>query len=94
MGIGLPATTGRKSHHSTISELDEKTFKQRSKGLMWEPSNANAQHPDLHPEAFHKVDAKFLEHMKSLGWRQEGVDNREYLVPVAVKITHPEVTRK
>lgn len=95
LGIGLPATTGRKLHHSKVPEMDQKTLQQRSKGLLWESTGSAASgHPDLHPETFRTVDSQFLESMKSLGWRQEGTDNREYLVPVAVKITHPGKKRE
>jgi hypothetical protein len=91
VGIGLPATTGKSEKYSTLPPMDPKMAEQRAKGLIWE--TADKLHPDLHPEAFRRVDTEFLNQMKAMGWKQEGIDNREYLVPVAVKITHPDVRR-
>jgi hypothetical protein len=90
IGDGLPATTGRTG--ATIPanfQLEEK----RQRGFTWEQQAHLKNHPDLHPSAFRRVDESFLRAMRSLGWKQEGVVDREYLVPVAVKISNPELKR-
>jgi len=93
IGHGLPASTGRSQTEPT-TEMTEKEAKKRSRGIIWEGQDKLKVHPDLHPEAFKKVDSQFLQSMKDLGWKQEGIDNREYLVPVALKIGNPELKRQ
>ena len=92
IGHGLPASTGRSSNEST-RELSQKEINQRVRGITWEGKDQLKLHPDLHPDAFKKVDSEFLQSMKELGWKQEGTDNREYLVPVALKLGNPELKR-
>lgn len=93
-GIGLPANAGRKTTTQNLTDLDSETLKKRSEGLTWENQKKDTQHPDIHPDSHNTIDANFLEHMKELGWKQEGTNNREYLVPVAVKITNPSLIRQ
>lgn len=92
IGYGLPATTGRQQTEST-RELSQKEMTERTRGITWEGKDTLSFHPDLHPDAFKKVDSKFLKSMKNLGWRQEGTDNREKLVPVVLKLGNPDKKR-
>lgn len=87
-GHALPATTGRRSNTQKIEYSES-----RNKGVTWTKTD-NGFHPDLHPEAFRPINNQFLEDMKSMGWKQTGTNNREYLVPVAIKISNPDLLRK
>lgn len=90
--IGLPASTGRsQSEPDTNMRVD---YKKRAKGLVWDGMQSDLKHPDLHPQAFKPIDNSFLEEMKKMGWRQDGTDNRHYMIPVLVKIFDPRVARK
>lgn len=88
--IGLPATSGRLA--SPTNDNTRVDYKKRSRGLVWE-EQTSLEHPDLHPQAYRPVDAEFLEEMKKMGWQQDGIDNRHYLIPVAVKIFNPKLKR-
>lgn len=92
IGYGLPSSTGR-SQKTARSTLSEKDINRRTRGVTWEDKDTLSFHPDLHPDAFNKVDSQFLQSMKELGWRQEGTDNREYLVPVVLKLGNPNKKR-
>lgn len=92
VGHALPASTGRSTiDPATPYDMD------RNKGVTWEEAPesliAEGAHPDLHPDAFRPIDDTFLENMKKMGWKQQGTRNREYLVPVRIKISNPELKR-
>lgn len=87
--IGLPASTGRSQ--STVDASVKVDYKKRGRGLVWE--GMEAKHPDLHPQAYRPIDDAFLEEMKKMGWRQDGTDNRHYMIPVLVKIYDDRVNR-
>lgn len=92
-GHALPATTGRQQQQ--LMGEATKYPESRNKGVTWTKTKLlSDQHSDLHPDAFRPINDTFLEHMKSMGWRQTGTNNREYLVPVALKISNPELLRK
>ena len=87
--IGFPASTGR---NHKLGKVSEKTLRERSKGVVWEQRIGNS-HPDVHPGRFGKIDGKFLNEMKELGWKQDGIDNRSTFIPVLIKISNPELKR-
>lgn len=84
--LALPSDTGRQK---PVSELKGR-FEGRTEGIVWE-GDANASHPDLHPEAFKPMGAAFKEAMTSFGWITS--DHIEKLVPVAVKVWNDSLVR-
>lgn len=93
LGHGLPASTGR-AKTTNLRQLSAAEKQERMREFTWEGKTVNSEMlTDLHPEAFRQIDAQFLNSMKELGWRQEGLVDREYLVPVAVKLPNPDIKR-
>jgi hypothetical protein len=76
-----------------MAPISDSVYEQRSQGITWENKESLRQHPDLHPNAFRPIDDTFLQKMRELGWQQTGTNNREYFLPVAVKIANPEMRR-
>lgn len=90
-GYGMPADTGRSS--TVQRSVSDSTMKKRARGFTWE-QRMDDHHPRLVPGKHGRVDDGFLEKMKELGWRQEGVQNRRTLTPVIVKLGNPKIERK
>ncbi len=89
LDIGRPASTGRNLDNALASDS---TMQQRCKGVVWE-GRMDDHHPELHPNAYGKINGSFLKEMGQLGWRQEGVANRQTLIPVLLKISNFDLKR-
>lgn len=88
-GVGMPVETGRGEPQKSVSES---VMRKRARGFTWE-ARLDDHHPSLLPGAHKTIDNEFLKKMGKLGWRQEGVDNRQVLTPVIVKLGNPELER-
>lgn len=88
-GVGMPADTG----YGKPKDVSESEMAKRAKAFTWE-ARGDDFHPELLPGRHNAIDNEFLRKMASLGWKQEGLDDRQTLTPVAVKIGNPEIKRK
>lgn len=92
-GFALPTNTAKNVDSSKLTPLTEEDARRRARGITWDGKKDSLHLPDLHPDAYHKVDDHFLKSMREIGWLQEGTDNRVYLLPVVVKVFNPELKR-
>lgn len=85
--IGLPMDTGRKATPASL--VGSEVPADRLKGVTWETTGPRGSHADLHQEAFRPLGKEFKMAMRDMGWNPE--NHVERLVPIAIKITNPEL---
>ena len=91
--LGMPVVTGRRTTVDELPEVKSKVMESRARGVMWEDKKNYKKHADLHPEAFHPVNARFKKTMKSAGgWNPE--HHVESMIPIVLKLWNPQLKRQ